>query len=70
MELPKCYDPPLLASQREARWDDYLSTLPRCTRCREPVLSETYLAIPEPPQIYCPRCVEAMTKFNENLEVT
>lgn len=70
MELPKCYDPPLLASQREARWDDYLSTLPRCFRCCEPILDETYLHIQDTGIDLCRRCVEAMTKFNENLEVT
>ena len=69
MDIPTCYDPPIQAAAREARWDAYLSRLPRCSRCGEPILSEKLLYIPDHDEFYCPRCVDAMTEFNQNLEV-
>lgn len=54
----------------QARWDSFCGQLPTCTRCGYPILSPLLLYIPEHDEYYCKDCVDAMTQFNENLEVT
>lgn len=39
MDIPYCYDPVYQAERREAEWDRYSGSSPRCSCCGDRILS-------------------------------
>jgi hypothetical protein len=69
MNIPKCYDPAQQAADREAKWDRYLASLPRCNRCGKEITGPKLVYIKSHDEYYCLDCIDAMTEFNEAAEV-
>lgn len=67
--IPACYDPVSQEERRQAQYDRYAASLPTCARCGFPIQSPLLLHIESHGEYFCKSCVDAMTEFNENLEV-
>lgn len=61
-------DPALLEDDRQAAWDRYLTSLPVCDRCGEPITDDTRYYFAKQDLFFCPRCVSSMEETNEPLE--
>lgn len=61
-------DPALLEDDRQAAWDRYLTSLPVCDRCGEPITDDTRYYFAKQDLFFCPRCVSSMEEPNEPLE--
>ena len=68
--LPACYDPLEQEARRDQRRVAWLSKLPRCLGCGDPITSEMYLDL-EPFGIQgraCERCCGHHMHYNDVLE--
>lgn len=68
VELPKSCDPAAQELRREARWDNYLRSFPRCANCGEPILADTRFYFPKRDEFWCPDCIAYLEKPNDPLD--
>lgn len=68
--VPDCYDPVAQEASRDARHVAWLSRLPRCLGCGDPITSEMYLDL-EPFGIQgraCEQCYRRHMHYTDDLE--
>lgn len=71
MDIFDSMEPWRQAEQLAADADFREAVLPKCSRCGRPIDDPMVLCIDadDRKDYYCPRCIEAMTVFNEEAEV-